>query len=81
LRGDLAPNRVRDVRKALLEGYVAESAADAPARIDLYNAVGLLRLAVDPFRYREPNWPDRIAIILSRIDSILESSSRIWPSN
>jgi streptomycin 6-kinase len=73
LRGDLAPNRVREVRKALLEGYVAESAADAPARIDLYNAAGLLRLAVDPFRYREPNWPDRIAIILSRIDSILES--------
>jgi streptomycin 6-kinase len=77
LRGDLPPNRVREVRRALLEGYVAESAADAAARIDLYNAAGLLRLAVDPFRYREPNWPDKIAVILKRIESILESSSRV----
>ncbi len=75
LRGDLSYDRVRAVREALLEGYIAESAADAPLRIDLYNAAGLLRLAVDPFRYREPDWPERIAIILNRIDAILESRS------
>jgi len=80
LRGDLPPDRVQEVARALLEGYVAESGADTPARIDLYNAAGLLRLAVDPFRYREPNWPDRIANILKRIDAILERSCGVGPS-
>ena len=75
IRGDLSRDRVQAVGKALVRGYITESAADAPPRIDLYNAAGLLRLAVDPFRYREPDWPERIAIILNRIDAILESRS------
>jgi len=74
LRGDLSQNRVQAVRQALLDGYIAESRGAAPKRIDLYNAAGLLRLAADPFRYREPDWPDRIAIILTRINAILENA-------
>ena len=76
LHGDLSRNRVRKVERALIDGYIAESRAEAPARIDLYNAAGLLRLAADPFRYREPDWPDRIATILRRIRAILESNSQ-----
>lgn len=77
LRGDLSRNRVGEVERALIEGYIAESRTEAPARIGLYNAAGLLRLAADPFRYREPDWPERIATILRRIRSILESNSQV----
>jgi len=61
--------RVPILRTALLEGYRAATGCPAsppqPA-VDLHTAVGLFRLAPEPFRAREPDWPQRIAAILAR---------------
>jgi aminoglycoside phosphotransferase (APT) family kinase protein len=77
LRGHLAPNRVEPLREALLEGYRAATPHSLPARIELYTAAGLLRLAPDPFRHREPNWPERIEAILERIEAMADGGWRM----
>jgi hypothetical protein len=70
LRGRLAPGRVEPLRDALLDGYRADSHTLPPGRVELYTAVGLLRLAPDPFRCREPDWPAQTAAILERAEAI-----------
>lgn len=72
LRGRLAPGRVAPLRAALLEGYRAAGDGTLPPGIDFYTAVGLLRLAVDPFRNREPEWPARIEAIVARTEALID---------
>lgn len=73
LRGRLCPSRLAAVRNALLDGYRAAEPVASPARVGFYTAVGLLRLAPDPFRCREPDWPERTEAILDRADVILNT--------
>jgi Phosphotransferase enzyme family len=73
LRGNVAPNLVEPVRDALLEGYRLATGCRLPDRIALYTAVGLLRLAHDPFRHREPHWPERTEALLRRAETILHT--------
>jgi hypothetical protein len=73
LRGGLRPSHVEPLRDALLGGYRAAAPGASPARVDLYTAVGLLQLAPDPFRYRDPEWPERTDAILARAEAILET--------
>jgi len=73
LRHILAPNLVDSLRDALLEGYRWAANRAVPDRIELYTAVSLFRLAHDPFRHREPNWPERTKAILEHVETILET--------
>jgi len=69
LGGGPPAERVPVLRTALLEGYRAATgrpASPPPPGVDLHTAVGLFRLAPEPFRAREPDWPQRIAAILAR---------------
>jgi Phosphotransferase enzyme family len=72
LRGNMAPSLVEPVRDALLEGYRLATRGPLPDRIELYTAIGLLRLAHDPFRHCEPNWPERTEALLQRAAEILQ---------
>ena len=75
LRNALSRRRAEAVRGALLDGYRAQTGA-LPDRIELHAAAGLLRLAPDPFRDREPDWPGRTAHIVQRAETLLEGSIR-----
>lgn len=70
-RGDLAPHLVNPIQAALLEGYRPGNNHPVHDRIELYTAVSLLRLAQDPFRNREPDWPARIQAILEQVEALL----------
>jgi thiamine kinase-like enzyme len=72
LNGNLSSNRVEALSDALIEAYEDTSKKSLSPLIILYTAVGLLRLALDPFRYREPNWPEKIEAILDRAAKIMK---------
>lgn len=72
LRGILAGHAVPPIRDRFLEGYQAATGRLIPSRVALYTAVGLFRLAPDPFRHRESDWPERIEAILARVVAILD---------
>jgi len=71
------PN-VEGVVEALLEGYEA-ARGTLPERIRLYTAAGLLRLAPQPFRAREADWPARTEAILERAEALLAPKHRGGP--
>ena len=71
LRGSLHATRLEPVKNAFLEGYQSVAHDYAPERLELYTAVGLLRLAPDPFRHRDPDWPRATEAILERAEAIL----------
>ena len=70
LRGTLTAGRLEALRDALLEGY-RRAGRPIPSRLPLYTGVGLLRLTPDPFRFREPSWPERTEALLDRCEAVL----------
>ncbi|MDQ3529286.1 MAG: phosphotransferase [Actinomycetota bacterium] len=50
--------------EALTSGYPV-TFDDPRRRLDLYTAAWLLRLAVEPFRYRVADWPERTAALVT----------------
>jgi hypothetical protein len=59
-----------DVTGMLLEGYAMQRHDAQRGSIQAHTAAGLLRLAVEPFRRREPDWPERIAMLLQRAEEM-----------
>jgi len=57
---------------ALLDGYAAIAAPPTADRLALYTAAGLLRLAPQHFRSREPDWDARITATLAKAESIAD---------
>ena len=74
LYAKLAPSSLEQFKSALLTGYQATTRAALPARIRLYTAKGLLRLAAKPFRRREPNWPQRTEVLFNRAEEIQKAA-------
>jgi len=72
LRGVLRPAQVAQLRAALLDGYGVADEMWARA-IDTYTAIGLLHLAPDPFRRREPDWAQRVSAIIARAQAITDA--------
>ena len=62
--------------EALLAGYRAVSRGPIPPRVPLYVAVGLVRLTAEPFRFREPRWPERTEALLERAEALSRACSR-----
>ena len=80
LRGTLDPRRIAPLGGALLDGYCAARRQPTPAGVEAYTAAALFRLAHDPFRHREADWPDRIAAILDRAETLSLRSPKPKPS-
>jgi aminoglycoside phosphotransferase (APT) family kinase protein len=72
LRGVVPPGRLERIGTALLDGYRRASGSDLPSGVEPYVAAALLSLAPDPFRFREPDWPQRIDAVLERAEAVLD---------
>lgn len=72
LRGRISPEAAQAAKDRFLEGYGQAAPLPAPFKLDLYAAAGLFGLSMDPFRLREPDWPERIEAILSGAGAILD---------
>lgn len=73
-RGTLPAARAEQLGSALLAGYV-EAAGDLPrSRVLLFVAAGVFKLAVEPFRRLDPEWPMQIAALLDRAESVIEDA-------
>lgn len=72
LQDRLSAETVATLADTLVQGYHEAGPGPTATAIRLYTAIGLLYLAAEPFRYREPDWPERIAALLSRADSVLD---------
>lgn len=71
LRGAVPPGLVEPIGTTLLEGYRNASRLPLPPGVEPYVAAALLSLAPDPFRFREPEWPQRIEAILEQAEAVL----------
>jgi aminoglycoside phosphotransferase (APT) family kinase protein len=71
LWGALSANRAAAAMDAVLTGYRTATGVDLFAGLSLHTAAGLLRLAVSPFRNREPDWPWRIEAIVARAETMV----------
>ncbi|HET6547572.1 MAG TPA: phosphotransferase, partial [Solirubrobacter sp.] len=60
-----APADPADAASALLEGHAAAGGPPLHGRIAAPTAAALLRRAVEPFRLRDPDWPDAIERLLA----------------
>jgi Ser/Thr protein kinase RdoA (MazF antagonist) len=76
VRGELPATSVESLRESLLSGYATNAGAMPDHRhVELYTAVGLLKLASAPFRSRHPRWLRLMEATLDRAESFLESES------
>jgi hypothetical protein len=66
-----AASQAELLARALCAGYGEVAALPSPARLSAYSALGLLRLAPEPFRYRAPNWPAQVAALVSLAEAAL----------
>jgi aminoglycoside phosphotransferase (APT) family kinase protein len=77
LRNTLSAQEVGAFSDALIQGYCDVCRSQESAAIHLYTAIGLLYLAAEPFRYREPEWPAQIEAMLMRTDKLLAVGSHL----
>lgn len=61
------------VGAGLIDRYRAAGGEVSAREVRLQTAVGLMRLGARPFRERDPHWPDRIELILTRVEALLEA--------
>jgi phosphotransferase family enzyme len=75
ISGEMPTAAAASLRTALLDGYQTTIRRIAPASIELHTAVNLFYLALQPFRLRAPDWPARIAALLSWCAQLVR-----WPA-
>jgi Ser/Thr protein kinase RdoA (MazF antagonist) len=72
----LAGDASSRISPLLLKGYLTVQPAPALERIQAHTAAGLLKLAIEPFRKRDPAWSDRVESLLHRAESIADLTGR-----
>lgn len=68
VEGAFRQEEIESTTDALLEGYGAIHSVPRGAAISVYAAASLLRLAVEPFRRRDPNWFETTDAMLGRVE-------------
>lgn len=67
----------------LIAGYVEQSPTLDRRAVQLYLAAGLLRLAQEPFRLRQQNWPEQTKILVERaaqvLDEVKQQPTKVHP--
>ena len=71
VREKLPDRRAEAAGEAVCEGYRGGLHEEALARVSLYVAAGLIRLAPHLFRERYSDWPDRLATVLLHAERML----------
>lgn len=75
LRGELRVDQIEPLKAALIEGYRDAGGRVSGSQVDLYTIIGLLKLSPEPFRRRDPDWPEGIRAVLDRARDITRSLS------
>ncbi len=75
LRGQTSGHEISPRRDALLVGYASMKALPSELDITLATAIGLFKVAHEPFRKHLPEWPARILALLRRVEAILGGSA------
>ena len=78
LAGSRQPTDVEAMSDALLAGYRSAGGQVEPRQVGLHAAAALLRLAAEPFRTREPEWPARTEALVERA-AVLAAASLAVP--
>jgi aminoglycoside phosphotransferase (APT) family kinase protein len=76
--GVLSKTEADAAQAGLLEGYLARAKA-APAGVRTQHIRALLALLTEGFRQRQPDWPERTARLLDRVETLLGSSGDTRP--
>ena len=71
--GVIGCNEVDRWRHFLLDGYRRVRRAPSDARISRHAALGLLKLAIEPFRRRQQNWPALMEAIVDRASKMRDA--------
>jgi Ser/Thr protein kinase RdoA (MazF antagonist) len=74
--GILTEDQVESFQEALLEGYRATRSIRKS--VEVYTAIGLLRLAPHPFRERLTDWPERTTDLVERSAAISGTADRFF---
>ncbi|HEY8339405.1 MAG TPA: hypothetical protein VIK95_06025 [Egibacteraceae bacterium] len=72
VRGRLDAGRRDAALVAFLHGYTAAGGSVDPRRVRLARSAALLELAVEPFRYRDRDWPRAAEALLTRAEAFAE---------
>ena len=75
LVGDVGKDSPNSIGEGLIDGYRAAGGETSVREVGLQTAVALMRLATRPFRERDPHWPDKIELIMERVEEQLEAAS------
>jgi len=78
--GLLRPADVDLWRSRLLAGYQRVRPLPNDDRISRHVALGLLKLAIEPFRQRQAHWPMFTELILNRAGKVHEQIGRVVPA-
>jgi len=74
LRETMSPNQLERLAAALLSAYAEQHPSVEPSAVQVYLAAGLLRLAHEPFRYRQQNWLKKTDAIVRRASEVLDDT-------
>lgn len=75
LAGLLSASDVHGLCEALVDGYAAAGGIVEQPALAIYTAAGLMRLAPEAFRRREPEWPSSMAALIRRAEALLKPST------
>jgi len=73
--GRLAADRVSACYEPMLDEYRGTSEKDVTRKVDRFSGACLLLIALEPFRHRLPDWPEKIEMILSAAERIFEGQA------
>ena len=77
LRGKIPAESVAPARAALLGGYESAGTLPPDRELALYTAIGLFRVAHEPFRRHETEWPSRMGLYLDRVSALLDDADTV----
>ncbi len=72
IEGGLTPAQAHSAFNQLLEAYRHASGKDLNPELNLFVAASLLQCAIEPFRNRHPNWPEKIEAIIAHAVQLTE---------
>ncbi len=80
LRGRIRAETVAKARSALLAGYASAGTLPTEREVAFYTAIGLFRVALEPFRWHETDWPAGMLLHMDRVSALLDDAEA-FPSS
>ena len=79
LSQDMGGDGPSSIGEGLIDGYRAAGGETSLREVRLQTAVALMRLGARPFRERDPHWPDKIEMVLGRVEELLDTAAPLHP--